>query len=40
MNDVSEDLSFIWDQAGINLVPRALWTMDKKGKKQIKIAGF
>ena len=38
MNDVPEDLIFNWDQTGINLVPGALWTMDKKGKKRIKIA--
>ena len=40
MNDVPEDLIFNWDQTGINLVPGALWTMDKKGKKRIEIAGL
>ena len=40
MNDVPEDLIFNGDQTGINLVLGALWTMDKKGKKQIKIAGL
>ena len=40
MNDVPEDLIFNWDQTGINLVPGALWTMDKKGNKWIKIAGL
>ena len=34
VNDVSEDLIFNWDQTGINLVPRAPWTM----KKWIEIA--
>ena len=38
--DVPEDFIFNWDQTGINLVPGALWTMDKKGKKWIKIAGL
>ena len=32
MNDIPEDLIFNWDQTGINLVPGALWTMDKKEK--------
>ena len=33
MNDIPPELIFNWDQTGINLVPTALWTMDKKGKK-------
>ena len=40
MNDVPEDLIFNWDQIGINLIPGALWTTDKKGKKQIEIVGL
>ena len=38
-NDILPELIFNWDQTGINLVPTALWTMDKKGKKRIEIAG-
>ena len=38
-NDIPPELIFNWDQTGINLVPTALWTMDKKGKKQIAIEG-
>ena len=34
-NDISPELIFNWDQTGINLVPTALWTIDKKGKKWI-----
>lgn len=37
MNDIPEDLIFNWDQTGINLVPGALWTMDKKGKSVYKL---
>ena len=40
LNDIPPKLIFIWDQTGINLAPTALWTLDKKGKKQIKIAGY
>ena len=39
MNDIPPELIFNWDQTGINLVPTALWTMDKKGKKRIAIEG-
>ena len=39
-NDVPKDLIFNWDQTGINLVSGALWTMDKKGKKQVEITGL
>ena len=38
-DDISPELIFNWDQTGINLVPTALWTMDKKGKKRIAIEG-
>ena len=40
MNDIPGDLIFNWDQTGINLVPGALWTMDKKGNKWIAITGL
>ena len=40
LNDVLLELIFNWDQTGINLVPIALWTLDKKGKKRIEIAGY
>ena len=40
MNDIPEDLIFNWDQTGINLVPGSLWTMDKNGKRCIKINGL
>jgi len=40
MNDVPPELIFNWDQTGINLVPTALWTMDKRGKKRIAIEGY
>ena len=40
MNDIPEDLIFNWDQMGFNLVPGALWTMDKKGKKHTEINGL
>ena len=40
MNDIPGDLIFNWDQTEINLVPGALWTMDKKGKKRISITGL
>jgi len=37
MNDIPGELIFNWDQTGVNL---ALWTMNKRGKKCIDIAGF
>jgi len=40
MNDIPGELIFNWDQTGVNLVPGALWTMDKRGKKHIDISGF
>ena len=40
LNDISLKLIFNWDQTGINLAPTALWTLDKKGKKQIEIADY
>ena len=40
LNDIPPELIFNWDQTGINLVPTALWTLDKKGKKRIEIAGY
>ena len=40
LNDIPQELIFNWDQTGINLVPTALWTFDKKGKKRIEIAGY
>ena len=39
LDDIPQELIFNWDQTGINLVPTALWTLDKK-LKQIKIAGY
>ena len=36
-NDIPPELIFNWDQTGINLVPTALWTMDKIEKKRIAI---
>ena len=38
-NDIPPELIFNWDQTGINLVPTALWTMDKKGKKELRLLG-
>ena len=38
--DIPPELIFNWDQTGINLVPTALWTMDRRGKKRIEIAGY
>ena len=29
MNDIPGELIFNWEQTGVNLVPGALWTMDK-----------
>ena len=40
LNDIPPELIFNWDQIGINLVPTVLWTLDKKGKKRIEIAGY
>ena len=40
LNDIPPELIFNWDQTGINVVPTALWTLDKKGRKRIKIAGY
>ena len=40
LNDIPGELIFNWDQTGINLVPGALWTMDKREKKRIDISGF
>ena len=34
-NDILHKLIFNWDQTGISLVLTALWTMNKRGKKQI-----
>ena len=38
-NDIPPELMFNWDQTDINLIPTALWTMDKKEKKRIAIEG-
>ena len=38
-NEIPADLIFNWDQTGILLVPSAQWTMDKKGRKGVPIAG-
>ena len=38
-HEVLTDLIFNWDQTGILLVPSARWTMDKKGRKRMPIAG-
>ena len=40
LNNISADLIFNWDQTDINLVLGTKWTMDKKGKEWIKIAGL
>ena len=40
LNDIPTELIFNWDQTGINLVPGAKWTMDRKGKKWVEIAGL
>ena len=40
LNNIPQELIFNWNQNGINLFPTALWMLDKKGKKQIKIAGY
>jgi len=39
LNDIPPELIFNWDQTGINLVPSPLWTLDKKGKKRVDVAG-
>ena len=39
-NESPQELIFNWDQTGINLVPTALWIMDRRGKKRIEIAGY
>ena len=39
LEDIPAELIFNWDQTGINLVPTALWTMDKKGNKRVPIQG-
>ena len=33
LEDIPAELIFNWDQTGINLVPTALWTMDKRKQK-------
>ena len=37
---VPPELIFNWDHMSINFVPRALWTLDKRKKKGIEIAGY
>jgi len=39
LDDVPPELIFNWDQTAILLVPSAQWTMDKKGRKRVPIAG-
>jgi len=39
INEIPPELIFNWDQTEINLVPSALWTMNKKGEKRVAIAG-
>ena len=39
LGDVPPELIFNWDQTGILLVPSAQWTMDRKGRKRVPIAG-
>ena len=39
LNDIPPELIFNWDQTDINLAPSPLWTLDKKGKKRIDVAG-
>jgi len=35
--DVPLDLSFNWNQTGLNYVPVSNWTMEKEGAKYVKI---
>ena len=39
LSEVPPDLIFNWDQTAISLVPSSQWTLDKKGKKRVAIAG-
>ena len=40
MNDIPPELILNWDQTGINLVPTALWMMNKRGRKRIAIERY
>ena len=40
MENIPSELIFKWDQTGLNLVPAANWTMDRKGSKRIEIKGL
>ena len=40
MENIPSELIFNWDQTGLNLVPAANWTMDRKGSKRIEIKGL
>ena len=37
LNDIPPELIFNWDQTGINLVPTALWTLDKRGRRELRL---
>ena len=39
LHEVPSDLIINWDQTGILLVPSAQWTMDKRSRKRVPIAG-
>ena len=39
LHEVPPNLMFNWDQTRILLVPSAQWTMDKKGRRRVPIAG-
>ena len=40
MENIPSELIFNWDQTGLNLVPAANRTMDRKGSKRIEIKGL
>ena len=40
MEEIPAELIFNWDQTGLNLVPAATWTMEKRGKKRVAIKGL
>ncbi len=40
MEEIPAELILNWDQTGLNLIPSATWTMEKRGTKRVAIKGM
>ena len=40
MEEITPELVLNWDQTGLNVVPASVWTMNKQGKRRVKMIGL